>query len=209
MWDLPGLGLEPVSPALAGGFLTTAPPGKPLMWTIFKVFTEFVTTLFLLYVLVPWPRGMWDPSSPTRDRTHTPCIGRRSPNHWTAREVPVSIFLVKVLHLFQLFLGRNCSHFFAILFIYFWLSSMSVWTCRTQDELWEFRWGLSSAKYSRTITCVALDMGVSSAFKGLAFQTAWMQHSEISIWAMGLGALWRSSSSLGGPSTVASETRVP
>ena len=26
---LPGPGLEPVSPALAGGFLTTAPPGKP------------------------------------------------------------------------------------------------------------------------------------------------------------------------------------
>ena len=29
MWDLPGPGLEPVSPALAGGFLTTEPPGKP------------------------------------------------------------------------------------------------------------------------------------------------------------------------------------
>ena len=28
MWDLPRPGLEPVSPALAGGFLTTAPPGK-------------------------------------------------------------------------------------------------------------------------------------------------------------------------------------
>ena len=28
MWDLPGPGLEPVSPALAGEFLTTAPPGK-------------------------------------------------------------------------------------------------------------------------------------------------------------------------------------
>ena len=28
MWDLPGPGLEPVSPALASGFLTTAPPGK-------------------------------------------------------------------------------------------------------------------------------------------------------------------------------------
>ena len=27
MWDLPGRGLEPVSPALAGGFVTTAPPG--------------------------------------------------------------------------------------------------------------------------------------------------------------------------------------
>ena len=29
MWDLPGPGLEPVSPALTGRFLTTAPPGKP------------------------------------------------------------------------------------------------------------------------------------------------------------------------------------
>ena len=29
MWELPGPGLEPLSPALAGGFLTTAPPGKP------------------------------------------------------------------------------------------------------------------------------------------------------------------------------------
>ena len=29
MWDLPGPGLEPVSPASAGGFLTTAPAGKP------------------------------------------------------------------------------------------------------------------------------------------------------------------------------------
>ena len=28
MWDLPRPGLEPVSPALAGTFLTTAPPGK-------------------------------------------------------------------------------------------------------------------------------------------------------------------------------------
>ena len=29
MWDLPGPGLKPVSPALAGGFLTTVPPRKP------------------------------------------------------------------------------------------------------------------------------------------------------------------------------------
>ena len=33
MWDLPGPGLEPGSPALAGGFLTTAPPGKSLCLT--------------------------------------------------------------------------------------------------------------------------------------------------------------------------------
>ena len=29
MWDLPRPGLEPVSSALAGGFSTTVPPGKP------------------------------------------------------------------------------------------------------------------------------------------------------------------------------------
>ena len=28
MWDLPRTGIKPVSPTLAGGFLSTAPPGK-------------------------------------------------------------------------------------------------------------------------------------------------------------------------------------
>ena len=28
MWDFPGAGIESMSPALAGGFLTTGPPGK-------------------------------------------------------------------------------------------------------------------------------------------------------------------------------------
>ena len=50
--------------------------------------------LLLFYVLVFWPRGMWDLGSPTRDRTRTLCIGRRSLNHWTAREVPRLIFLI-------------------------------------------------------------------------------------------------------------------
>ena len=34
------------------------------------------------------PHSMWDLSSPTRDRTHNPCIGRWSLDHWTTREVP-------------------------------------------------------------------------------------------------------------------------
>ena len=63
-----------------------------LMWTIFKVFVEFVTILLLFYVLVFWLRGMWDLSPPTRDRTLTPCIGKQSLNHWTTREVPVLPF---------------------------------------------------------------------------------------------------------------------
>ena len=49
MWDVLRPGIEPVSPALAGGFFTTEPPGKPqdylFMWTIKKVFIEFVTIL--------------------------------------------------------------------------------------------------------------------------------------------------------------------
>ena len=36
MWDLPGQGLKPVSPALAGGFSNTAPPGKPPHHDSFK-----------------------------------------------------------------------------------------------------------------------------------------------------------------------------
>ena len=59
-----------------------------LMWITFKVFTELVTTLFLFYVLGFSPWGMWDLSSPTRDWTATPFIGRQSLNHWTTREVP-------------------------------------------------------------------------------------------------------------------------
>ena len=36
---------------------------------------------------------MWGFGSLTRDGTHTPCIGRRSLNHWTTREVPVALNL--------------------------------------------------------------------------------------------------------------------
>ena len=37
------------------------------MWTIFKIFIEFVTVLLLFYVLVFRPRGMRDASSLTRN----------------------------------------------------------------------------------------------------------------------------------------------
>ena len=36
MWDPPRPGLEPVSPALAGRFSTTAPPGKPPLATFIQ-----------------------------------------------------------------------------------------------------------------------------------------------------------------------------
>ena len=43
MWDLPRPGLEPMSPALAGRFSTTAPPGKP--GSVFE-------NLFLFYLFL-------------------------------------------------------------------------------------------------------------------------------------------------------------
>ena len=62
------------------------------VWTIFKVFIEFVTILLLFYVLDFWPQGMWDFISPTRDQSHSPCFRRKNLNHWTAREVPSLAF---------------------------------------------------------------------------------------------------------------------
>ena len=43
MWDLPRPGLEPVSPALAGRFSTTAPPGKPSLFLWRSRFLELLT----------------------------------------------------------------------------------------------------------------------------------------------------------------------
>ena len=80
--DLPNPGIEPRSPALQADSLPSEPSGKLAFvedsgnissriffstWTIFEIFIEFVTILFLFYVLVffghdtcgllaPWPR---------------------------------------------------------------------------------------------------------------------------------------------------------
>ena len=66
------------------------------MLTIFKVFIEFVTILFLFYVLLFWPQDMRDLSSPARDQTHTPGIGGpmlKSLDHQGSPHIPIfSIF---------------------------------------------------------------------------------------------------------------------
>ena len=43
MWDLPRPGHEPVSPALAGRFSTTAPPGKPRLLTSINHRAKLIT----------------------------------------------------------------------------------------------------------------------------------------------------------------------
>ena len=51
MWDPPRPGLEPVSPALAGRFSTTAPPGKPLIFLLKIILFIIFFFLFLGGVL--------------------------------------------------------------------------------------------------------------------------------------------------------------
>ena len=61
MWDLPIPGLEPVSPALAGRFSTTAPPGKPNTGASFSQDCKLSLSFFLgramrhTGILVPQP----------------------------------------------------------------------------------------------------------------------------------------------------------
>ena len=52
MWDLPRPGLEPASPALAGRFSTTVPPGKPVISFNYNFLIKYLSyycmgTLFL------------------------------------------------------------------------------------------------------------------------------------------------------------------
>ena len=49
----PRPGIESTSPALAGGFFTTGPPGKPLIRSYFLL-------LFSLLLEVDWKRSCWD-----------------------------------------------------------------------------------------------------------------------------------------------------
>ena len=83
------------------------------MWTIFS-FYEFINSIasvlcgnfcFLFF----WPQGRWDFSSMIRDQIPSPCIVRWRLNHWTTREIPLSVsfqethqhsafFIVQILH---------------------------------------------------------------------------------------------------------------
>ena len=55
-----------------------------LMWTSFEACIEFIIILRLFYILVFWPRGLWDLSSPTRSRIHA---------HWPSTSKLVKSFV--------------------------------------------------------------------------------------------------------------------
>ena len=74
MWDLPRPGLEPLSPALAGGFSTTAPPGKPSTFIFIKLHPDFRPPFHLVQRLENPESSLVIISSQTPDGQH----GQRS-----------------------------------------------------------------------------------------------------------------------------------
>lgn len=52
-----------------------------------------VTSLFFFWWWWGMPCGMQDFSSLTKNRAHAPVVKAWSPNHWTAREFPGTLFL--------------------------------------------------------------------------------------------------------------------
>ena len=61
-----------------------------LFWAVSGVSCSMQTPHHIVQAwLLKWDgQFMWDLSSPARDQTHVPCIGRRIFSHWTTREVP-------------------------------------------------------------------------------------------------------------------------
>ena len=60
MWDLSGPSIEPVSPALAGGYLATEPPGKPgrqtlNYWTTREVWEAVLRQEYLYFTILLFP----------------------------------------------------------------------------------------------------------------------------------------------------------
>ena len=99
----------------------------------FNVIIEFVTTFlasaFLFFLCFEfWLQGMGDPSSPTRNLTHSPYTGRQSPNHGTSSGSPGLPFLHLGIFLFQetwLWLGSPFYPFSSLGISIFLLSSFS------------------------------------------------------------------------------------
>ena len=72
---VPQPGIKPTSLALQGGFLTTGPTGKSL------IFKSLLNLLQYYFCFMFWPRDMWYLT------IHTPCIARRILKHWPTRGV--------------------------------------------------------------------------------------------------------------------------
>ena len=80
--EIPDPGIKLASPALAGRFFTTEPPGKPFS-------NKWHGTFF------GHTHRIWDLSSSTRDRTYVPCIGSMGSQSLDCQGSPISYVIFK------------------------------------------------------------------------------------------------------------------
>ena len=116
MWDLPGPGIELVSPALAGGFITTEPPGSPglncfLIHSWFQIedknpissrfFFFFKVKKFLYEVEFNTRRRQWHPTPlllPGKSRGRRSLVGCSPWGHEVRRDWGTSLSLFTFMY---------------------------------------------------------------------------------------------------------------
>ena len=98
------------------------------MWTILKVsllnLLQYCFCFIICFGGVFWPWGTWDVSFRTRDGTHTACVGRWRPNHWTAPHTFLFLScMFRPMPLYSLFPDSSSHSPFPKIFFYcaFWI----------------------------------------------------------------------------------------
>ena len=74
MWDLPGPGIELVSPELIGGFFTTEPPGKSLWYLNYVILFDVTATLEV--AMMNAISALWMKSCTWFIHTQPGCLGQ-------------------------------------------------------------------------------------------------------------------------------------
>ena len=147
------------------------------MWTILKFFIEFVTVLFLVYVLVFWLWGIWGLSSPTRDGTHIPCFGGWSLNHWATRKV------LGFLKYMSSFLPTTYPHI---------LNSFPSVRIRASvpSKAQKAMYHLTSCSHFHLIPPISLFYSLFSTHIGSAIPQIWQMHYHLGAFVLSLPSSW-------------------
>ena len=141
----------------------------------------------IAFFLVFWPEGMWDLSSLTRDWNHASCIGKRSLNHWTTREVWTGGLVSKMLSEDQNWGSRRgeCLRLPHLFSLQSWPWSLTldvtweVGTIRTSELSWIGEHGAANLAEVREEMCLGPVWAVCMLYSGGLFSVHdWMSGSE-------------------------------
>ena len=153
------------------------------MWTIFKVFIEFVTILFLFSFFLN--QGMGDLNPLTSDWTHSPCVGSQNLNHWTAREVPTLLLLICIY--IQINTGKRKTACNLVLSLYgktrvYAVEEKKIFMTLVKGNKEDFTQGVPTAMYWCHVWMWELDHKESWALKNWCFWTVVLEKTLESPW---------------------------